>query len=105
MPHEEDGARGSAPQPESLTVHTININSIRQNRTVHTCRVDADALVKLAREAVAKQLGLDIESAHLTVRASTSTYQEGSLATSKPCVQVEIIEHHGSEPEGAPRAA
>lgn len=75
-------------------MHTIKINSVRQNRTVHTCRVDAEALVKLAREAVAAQLGLDIGSPQLTVRAHTSTYQEGSLATSKPCVQVEIIEHH-----------
>jgi len=79
----------------------IRVNSTRLNQTVHRARIEAGALIDLANMVVADQLGLDLGALAgagcLTLQSRTSTYQEGSLGTSKPCVEVEIIVCHGDE--------
>lgn len=87
----------------------INVNSTRLNRTVHTARIDASALIDLANAAVAERLGLDMAvlsgAGRLTLESRTSTYQEGSLGTSKPCVEVKIIVTHPEGENEAPQPA
>lgn len=79
----------------------INVNSDRQNRTVHAATVNQDQLIALAVEAVARSIGLDSTAKNVTVRAYTSSYTEGSLGTAKTSVKVEITESHGAEAKGA----
>lgn len=76
---------------------SINVSSDRQNRTVHRAQVDEKELHRLVLHAVAGQLGLVPDAANLTVRVYSTAYQEGSLGTSKPRIEVEIIEAHGAE--------
>lgn len=87
----------------------LNINRTRLNRTVHTARIDAGALIDLANAAVAERLGLDMAAlsgaGRLTLESRTSTYQEGSLGTAKPCVEVKIVVTHPEGENEAPRPA
>lgn len=76
----------------------LQIHSDRQNRTVHRATLDEPALLALASRLVAEQVGAEIGRAGVTVRAYTSSYQEGSLGTSKTCIKVELtVEHQGAQ--------
>ena len=76
---------------------SIKVHSDRQNRTVHKAHVDEADLHRLALHAVAGQLGLVPDAANLSVRVYSTTHQEGSLGTSKPRIEVEIIEAHDAD--------
>ena len=92
-----------------MTMAPVTVNSTRLNRTVHTARFDRDWMIDLANAAVAEQLGLDLAALSaaglLTLKSRTSTYQDGSLGTAKPCIEVEIIVHHPEGENEAPRPA
>ena len=83
----------------------IKINSARQNRTVHKARIEEKDLLALARQAVADQLGIDLELNGGTVETSAyvSSYQEGSLGDRRTCIEVELIQRH--DPMASPEAA
>lgn len=74
----------------------VRINSDKQHRTVHTARIDERALLALAVDYVAQQLGLDASAASVKIDARVGSYQEGSLGTRRTCIEVELIEDHGT---------
>ena len=84
-----------------MTTDTMRVRSVRRNQTEHSARIDAGALIDLANKAVAEQLGLDLSALSgeglLELGSFTSTYQEGSLSTSKPCVEVRIVVRHAAD--------
>lgn len=88
---------------------SINVSSTRLNQVVHRARIDAEALLALANSAVAERLQLDMAalagSGRLVLKSRTSSYQEGSLGTSRPCVEVEIVVHYPEDEIEAPRLA
>lgn len=75
----------------------LQINSIKQNRTVHSASIDETALLALVVDHVAQRLGLDASAANIKIRAYTSSYQVGSLGDRKTRIEVELIEIHGAE--------
>ncbi|WEE76629.1 hypothetical protein LZ683_21150 [Comamonas testosteroni] len=72
----------------------VQISSDKQNRTVHKASIDETALLALAIDHVAQQLGLDSTAANVQVRAYVTSYQVGSLGDRKARIEVELIEGH-----------
>ena len=78
----------------------LQINSTKQNRTVHNATIDEPALLALVIDHVSQRLGLDATAANVQVKAYATSYQVGSLGDRKTRIEVELIEGH--EVENAP---
>ena len=85
-----------------MTAIDINIRTERQDRTVHKARLLEPEIHRIVVEAIAAKLGVHLAGDGVSVRAYTGSHQEGSLGTSKPTVEVELVIDHLLEPKAAP---
>lgn len=79
----------------------MKINTERQDRRVHKTTINEPELLTMVAKAVALQLGIVLDTDGITYRAYTSSYQEGSLGTSKTCIVVEMTEDFSKMPKAA----
>lgn len=74
------------------------ITTTQLNRAVHRAVLDEPEVKKILCKVVAEQLGLDLESPHVSARVVSTTHQEGSLGTHRPRFEVELIDDHAGKP-------
>ena len=74
----------------------MKINTSRQNRDVHTARVDNDAVLRIIAESVAKEAGVCLDQNHVTWRAYFSKCDTSTGIRTD--VAVEIIDDHAQKP-------
>jgi len=77
------------------------VRSERKNVTVHKAVFHEKDLHDLVARAVGCGVGVPWRAPWVHVHIYSSTHQEGSLGTSKPCVHIELTVDHDKEPDAA----
>lgn len=73
----------------------MKIRSDRQDRTIHSVKIDEDGALRTLAYVVAQKAGVDLDAAGVTWRAYI-TSNSGGIGSTKYEVTVEIIEDHAA---------
>ncbi|MPS35022.1 MAG: hypothetical protein E2593_06970 [Stenotrophomonas sp.] len=77
------------------------VRSERKNVTVHKAVFHEKDLHDLVARTLGCSVGVPWRAPWVRVHIYSSTHQEGSLGTSKPCVHIELTVDHDKEPAEA----